>query len=178
MAPIVSCGSSACRSFVICYMLCSRHAAPSCFPREMRISIALFLICVVLSGAELTTRIVSVDPAEFGDYFAKAESSKESGQNASSLKSIPTKFGTHSMRICERTKKNTPYEDHISDILISDREKPVNTFRIKGYKRFEPVWIDENLLKFEIWPSSTLELIQLVDVRSGKTIYMDARRHL
>jgi hypothetical protein len=138
--------------------------------------IAIFLLFMSqsLMAAEAPAQIVAAEPKEFAQFFAAGMGVVK---KAPSGKRIASELGTREMIFVQKTGPEVPYEDQVAEVFVLDGKKKWQVFRIRGCKRLEASWADESLIKFEIWPSSAMQLVQFVDARTGKTVYRDARRH-
>jgi hypothetical protein len=138
------------------------------------IAILLLFMSQSLRAAEAPVQIVVLEPKEVAQFFA---SGKGVVKKAPSGTRIGSELGTREMILVQKTGADVPYEDQVAEVFVSGGQKKWRVFRVRGFKRLEAAWADENLIKFEIWPSSVMQLVQFVDARTGKTVYRDARRY-
>jgi hypothetical protein len=69
---------------------------------------------------------------------------------------------------------NTPYEKMEAQIVISKNHLPKNSLNIKGFKNLDVEWIDEDVLKIESWPGTSVQLIELINTENGHILYRSA----
>ncbi len=87
-----------------------------------------------------------------------------------SKKSTPQ--GSKELRLVYLTDpKSTPYEKMEAMIVVMVKETPIFDLKVTGFNDLDAEWIDEDLLKIDLWPGRCVELIELFDTRNGRVLY-------
>jgi hypothetical protein len=126
-------------------------------------------------GAVLALR--QLDVREFTDNFPVVHKSCSTGDGqVGSTEMVFTRQGARSFCIRELTDSmKVGSEDRRAEIIIYENKKVQSILDIKGFKApLEARWIGEEVLEVESWPGRCVQLIELVNVTTGKVIYKSA----
>ena len=150
----------------------------------MKLFTAAFLgivtsILVVLAQAEGAGKQHKLKHSDYAAYFpiyspmtnAQIALSREEKRAGSAL-------GTRELVIDRISDPKASYEQARANIVILEGKKPKCRLAIKGFKNLDADWVTEDLVKVEMWPASTLQLVEILHVETGQVVYRAATRHI
>lgn len=156
-----------------------QNSAMRLMPRWKVIGLfVLFCAWGTLSGQELPLELQQIDSNSFTSNYPRISAVNDRNFEDSRFQQrIPTRYGTRAYSVAKRAGGTVPYEQAKASVLVFHGKQPVWELEIVGFKNFQVDWVTEDVLKVESWPTSTLQLVELINLKSGEVIYRSATRH-
>jgi hypothetical protein len=129
-----------------------------------------------LGEAPLT--VIQAKVADFANYFPTYVRTNTSHLVTNSADKVPTMFKTKEFSLERLTNDKLPYDDRKAEILVFQNGGCIAHVECRGFMRIDASWVDEDVLKIELWPSATLQLVELRQVLTGQIVYRAARQYL
>lgn len=143
----------------------------------------LLTVCLIISALRLPAQasvgpLHQMKPADFAGSYARFVTVTNMDETIPrKTTAIPTRHRSREFKLLQTPESSTPYEEAKATVFIQEGQKITARLEVSGFKNLDVQWVTEDVLKIEIWLGASLELIELIEVQTGRVLYRTATAH-